>query len=53
MAKFEKGDHVQDINDSTKYGTVEKVFPLEGGESNTNKFFGHILMGLQVFGRMI
>lgn len=32
MAKYNKGDHVQDINDSTKYGTVEKVFPLEGGE---------------------
>lgn len=32
MAKYTKGDHVQDINDSTKYGTVEKVFPLEGGE---------------------
>ena len=31
MARFQVGDDVQDRNNATRYGTVKKVFPLEGG----------------------
>lgn len=31
MAHFKAGDYVQDRNDSTRFGAVIKVYPLEGG----------------------